>query len=250
MHLRPAYTQREGIFLNICIFDDDLQHAQIARNCIAHYAASVDLECDISMYTKACDLLERAAQDCKIDLLFSDIDIGQTHQNGIDVVKAIGELQASCQVVYLTSYLVFATEVYDTAHIYFVLKSDLKQRLPRIFNKVMDRNVHQPGRQQIFIKQKGKQIILPLVEIMYCEHHGRKTDIVTTRETIGVYLKMSELMADLNSRDFVHCHSSYIAHLRYVTEFRRRGFTMSNGYTIPISRSNYAETRQRFSNYI
>lgn len=235
--------------LNICIFDDDLQHVQIARNCIADYAAAVDLDCDISTYTKECDLLTRAGEDEKIDLLFSDIDIGRSDKSGVEVVRALQALQPECQVVYLTNHLAFATEIYDTPHIYFVLKSEIKQRLPRVFKKVIDENTPK-GERLLYLKQKGREVMLDPEDIIYCEHHGRKTDIVTTHETIGVYQKMTELMDNLSTRDFVHCHSSYIVHLRYVTRFHRTGFTMSNGQTIPISRSNYAETKKKFSNYI
>ena len=34
-----------------------------------------------------------------------------------------------CQIIFLSSYLSYATEVYETEHIYFILKSQLHQRI-------------------------------------------------------------------------------------------------------------------------
>ncbi|MDR3767337.1 MAG: LytTR family transcriptional regulator DNA-binding domain-containing protein [Butyricicoccus sp.] len=181
--------------------------------------------------------------------MFSDIDLGQEEKTGVDVVRAFQTLQPSCAVVYLTSHLNFATEVYETPHVYFVLKGELRKRLPAVMDRVASRH-RLPSRAPLYIKRKDSEIILDPDDVLYCEHQGRQTQIVTNGETVTVYQKIAELMDLLDPHAFVRCHTSYIVHLRYVTKFNRTAFTMSNGQTIPISRSNYADTKQRFSDYL
>ena len=230
--------------MKICIFDDDLQHAQNARDCIAAYTAAQGLSCDIAIYTSENDLMARAREDEKIDLLFSDINLGQAQKTGIEVVKTFQTLQPACQVVYLTNYLTFATEVYDTPHIYFVLKSELEQRLPDVLHKA---DLLQKQSRVLRLKKKGMEVVIAPESIIYCEHHGRMTDIVTTDETFVVYQKISDLMGMLDARNFVRCHMSYIVHLRYVARFQRASFIMKNGQAIPISRNSIGEARRKFS---
>lgn len=241
--------KRRGIALNICIFDDSLEHAEHARECIAAYASEQMLQGEIRVFTREEDLLAYAAQGQALDLLFADIDLGQDSRSGLDVVRAFQALQPDCAVVYLTSYLSFATEVYETPHLYFVLKSELVRRLPAVMDKVVGKKktgVSLP----LYIKRKDYETIINPADILYCERQGRKTLIVTAQESIAVYQKLSDLMARLDPREFVRCHTSYIVHLRHVTKFHRTSFTMSNGQTIPISRGNYADTKRRFSEYL
>lgn len=223
-----------------------MQYAQRARDCVAAYAVSAGLACDIAIYTAENDLMARAGQAEKIDLLFSDINLGEAQKNGIEVVKAFQTLQPDCQVVYLTNYLTFATEVYDTPHIYFVLKSELEQRLPDVLAKA---NLLQKNSRALRLKKKGVEVMIAPEDIIFCEHHGRMTDIVTADETFAVYQKISDLMGMLDGRDFVRCHMSYIVHLRYVAKFQRTSFVMKDGRAIPISRNNAAEARRKFSAY-
>ena len=235
--------------LEICIFDDDLRDAQTARDQIAVYAVSVGLVCDISIYTTEKELMTRAKKERQIDLLFSDIHLGAEGKNGIEVVKRFQKIQPACKVVYLTNYLVFATDVYDTPHFYFVLKSELEQRLPDVLSKVMT-DLPCRHEQMLRIRKKNAELMIAQEDIIYCEHHGRTTDIVTTGEIYAVNQKVSEVMEMLDSKNFVRCHSSYIVGLRFVSKFRRTNFVMINGQTIPISRPNTARVKEIFGDFL
>lgn len=246
---KECIRKERVIALKIYIFDDSMEYAKHVAQCLNEYAAARALHYDIQLFTDDKELLAHAAQDGRIDLLFSDIDLGQQGKTGVDVVRAFQTLQPSCAVVYVTSYLNFATEVYETPHVYFVLKSELRRRLPAVMERVASR-YRAPSRTLLHFKRKDSEIIIDPAEIQYCEHQGRQTQIVTNAETITVYQKIGELMDMLNPHDFVRCHNSYIVHLRYVTKFNRTAFTMGNGHAIPISRANYADTKQRFSDYL
>lgn len=235
--------------LEICIFDDDLRDAQAARDQIAVYAVSVGLVCDISIYTTEKELMTRAKEGRQIDLLFSDIHLGAEGKNGIEVVKRFQKFQPACRVVYLTNYLVFATDVYDTPHFYFVLKSELEQRLPDVLSKVMAVVPHRHD-QMLRVRKKNAELMIAQEDIIYCEHHGRTTDIVTTGETYAVNQKISDLMRMLDPQNFVCCHSSYIVGLRFVAKFQRTNFVMTTGQTIPISRTNAAQVKEVFGNFL
>lgn len=232
--------------MEIVIFDDGLLSARTSQDCVARYAASIGLPCALSIYTSEEELMQRAAGRTPVDLLFADIDLGEKKKNGIQVVQTFLKLQPQCQVVFLTNYLNFATEVYETPHLYFVLKSELEQRLPAVFRRAV-----QPRKRQILrLCKRSGDVMVEADEIIYCEHHGRKTDIVTTGETISVYQKISDLLETLDERDFVSCHSSYIVHFRYVVKFTRTEFTMIDGKIIPVSRSTYTKTKKKFADYL
>ncbi|EKC47003.1 Response regulator of the LytR/AlgR family, partial [human gut metagenome] len=48
---------------------------------------------------------------------------------GIRLAQSMKHYAPFCQIIFLSSYLSYATEVYETEHIYFILKSQLHQRI-------------------------------------------------------------------------------------------------------------------------
>ena len=55
------------------------------------------------------------------------LDIQMKEQDGISLAQALNQLIPQCAVIFLTSYLDFATEVYQADHVYFILKQQLGQ---------------------------------------------------------------------------------------------------------------------------
>ena len=47
---------------------------------------------------------------------------------GIDAAKQINLIQPSAQIIFISSYLEYFSDVYETEHLYFVLKSQMAQR--------------------------------------------------------------------------------------------------------------------------
>ena len=83
--------------------------------------------CDISDFRDPTLLLEHLRKtDCQPHIALLDICMPeQEHPFGAKHEA----LRAFCQIIFLSSYLSYATEVYETEHIYFILKSQLHQRI-------------------------------------------------------------------------------------------------------------------------
>lgn len=238
----------EGTHLQIAIFDDQQTHAETAARAVEAYWTARGQVCQIMVCT-TCEMVH-AWLDSTPDaaLIFLDIAIEGEQHTGIDLAHVVAARRPECQIVYLTSHLRYATEIFETDPLYFVLKDELTLRLPAIYDKFMARC----GDQDLVLRfqRKGGETLVRTGDIMYCEHRERKIDVVTPEQKLTVYRKMDELAQMLVHSDFIRCHNSYIVNLRYVTEFRRAGFTLRNGELIPISRSYYPEVKERFAQYL
>ena len=88
-----------------------------------------------------------------------------------------------CQIIFLSSYLSYATEVYETEHIYFILKSQLHQRIGPALHQALtalgDRSV------QITAQKDGSTHVIALQDVLYLERNLRKTKVITQQ---GVFL--------------------------------------------------------------
>lgn len=143
---------------------------------------------------------------------------------------------------FLSSYLSYATEVYETEHIYFILKSQLHQRIGPALHQALtalgDRSV------QITAQKDGSTHVIALQDVLYLERNLRKTKVITQQ---GVFLTQESPETLISgSGHFVRCHQSYWVNLKHVQAIGSNHFTMDSGSGIPISRTYLQEAKQRF----
>lgn len=151
-------------------------------------------------------------------------------------------LRPFCQIIFLSSYLSYATEVYETEHIYFILKSQLHQRIGPALHQALtalgDRSV------QITAQKDGSTHVIALQDVLYLERNLRKTKVITQQ---GVFLTQESPETLISgSGHFVRCHQSYWVNLKHVQAIGSNHFTMDSGSGIPISRTYLQEAKQRF----
>lgn len=191
-------------------------------------------DAEIFLYRTGEELIEDCENEKLIpDLIFMDIEL--PNMTGIEVSKKINELVPYCYIVYVTSHINYVTDVYSTEHQYYVLKKELKDRLPQIKEKIL--KMEQEHNDTIIIPMKNKQQkVLHKEDIRYLERKGRSTYIYTTEDDqIETFLRLDDL-ENLLGGYFIRCHNSFIVSMRHVNLYKREHFTMDNGEDISISR--------------
>lgn len=173
----------------------------------------------------------------KPDLIIMDIEMPEI--SGIKLSQKVNLLCPDCQIAYHTNYLEYAVDVYETKHCYYILKNQLRERLPQLLDKVV--NNRGIKRHQIVLEQQGQKAVVVLSQIVYVERTG-KFSIVHMEDgsIIKTSLKLQELLVAINVPGFIRCHNSFVISLSWVQLFKRQEFIMRNGAQIPISR-NYAD---------
>lgn len=73
---------------------------------------------------------------CTFNIVLLDIELGDI--SGIDIAKTINELSPDCQIIFITGYLNYASEVYTANHLYLVHKNELERYLPLAMSKAIE----------------------------------------------------------------------------------------------------------------
>ena len=68
-------------------------------------------------------------------IVFMDIELQGS--SGIQTAKNITSLLPDCQIIYITNYVDYASQVYESSHIYFILKSQTDTYLPKALQKAI-----------------------------------------------------------------------------------------------------------------
>ena len=108
----------------IAICDDELLHARQTQAAIRRCEAQAVTRC----FETPLALLAAVTQQGYAPRA-AVLDIRMAGMDGIELAKRLNALVPGCAVIFLTAYLSYAPDVYETRHVYFVLKSELDRRI-------------------------------------------------------------------------------------------------------------------------
>lgn len=234
--------------LKIGICDDDLSSAARSQSLIETTLKKQQIDnYEVRVFNQP-ENLYKYLDDELLDILF--VLLEGTCEDGICVARRLEEMHAGLQVVFLAEGMEnYSSRIYETEHLYFVVKEELEYYLPHIFEK-RKRIESQGNRQRIMVTSKGRQRIIVIQKILYFERNKRTTQIVCEEEWISTSADLNSLLQAVGGAGFMRCHNSYAINFDYVKEFRRSEFLLTNDDIIPISRRYQPEVRKRFTAWV
>ena len=226
--------------LNIHICDDEKTYLEKAQQTLNSFAQDRQIQIAVSVTSSLEELEQYIFSDGnRPDILFLDIEF--QHDTSIRLAEKIGRQLPSCSIAFLTNYLAYATDVYDSNHFYYVLKDELERRLDAILKRYYDRN------QKIILHTKKMEWCFEANDIMYVERARRCCFFaLSSGEIKKVSLSFENVAEQFHSPMFIRCHNSFIVNLNYLQLYTTSTFVLKNGKEIPISRSYQKDCHQMF----
>ena len=232
--------------LQIAICDDDTVHLAYIRK-LTEVILKVHKP-EVTEYSGAYELLFKmdgtgySTDIALLDIQMPDID-------GIEHAKEINRIAPECKIIFITSYIVYAPEVYDTDHIFFVLKSQIKDRLPSALERVMA-NLQKP-KSFLTLKIGASIIRVPTDTVLYIERELHKTRIITVGCNYVTNQSPAELLSVIaEDQKFIRCHQSYWVNWIAISKMEVNSFLLTDGSEVPISRAQKAAARNAFFSLI
>lgn len=230
--------------LRALIADDEPLARALVREFLASHA-------DVQHVTEAANGLEaaRCIQELAPDLVFLDIQMPKL--TGLEVLQLTGLRRG---VIFTTAYDQHALAAFDLHAVDYLLKPFSQARFDAAMQRArqllregaaaVDRLLSAQALTRVLIRDGAELRVLPLDEVDYIE---AQADYVAFRHAGRDHLmaqRISELEPQLDPRQFVRVHRSFILNLRQLQAIER---TESNGYAarlrsgkrLPVSRSGH-----------
>jgi two-component system LytT family response regulator len=162
-------------------------------------------------------------------------------------------------VIFTTAFDEYAMKAFEINAVDYLLKPFSKERFDKAIQKVIDmptaptpqlvdegNNVYLQQSQRIVIRDQGKIIIIPLVDILYFEADD---DYVKIHTKDKIYLKNKTLAyyeKALEGTSFLRVHRSFLVNtlsIARIDPYGKENFTaqLSNGNVISVSKSGYSK---------
>ena len=231
--------------LTIAICDDE---AGVAKELEAMTRACLGgREADLRIFPDKETVSRAVAVGLEPDVVLMDIVLPDG--DGIELARELFPAGSMTQVIFVTGYMEYCTQVYETEHVWFIRKPVDLKILARAIDKARER-VEAWRAQRLTGRADGTVRRIPLADVLYAEGSGRK---VILHLADGERVEYYETLVRLESaapRNFVRCHRSFLVNMDHVVRMEPGQFVLANGRRLAISRMRRVPVRDEFSAYL
>ena len=212
------------------VLEDDAQAASVieARIADSPYAG----ELSVTHVASPAALADRLSEAGRPDILFADIRVEDDSEDGIQAVRDLLPWGCGTQVIYITGYVEYCVSVYETHHVYFLLKPVDQATFNKALKRALD-NLRSREERMLPVTYKGKTTLVDPVDVLYIESRLRKVIFHEEDEDHEVYSTMSE-MAEVLPSSFVRCHKSFLINMDAIQTFDATEVMLRSGQKVPV----------------
>lgn len=237
--------------LKVGICDDNQAFLISCRRKLEQFFQNIEVDNKILEFSSKKELFDFLKGSELLNLLFLDIEMEE--DNGIEIAKQI-EFQGFLEppeIVFVTNYPQYCSDVYRVNHSFFVLKSELERYLPEIISGYQKRE--QQKQKMILIQNLQKQsVVLKLSQIIYCERELRKTKIYYKDVVIEVKDSIAELEELLwkEGCPVCRCHNSFLVNMAKIEKLDVTEIQMIDKRRIPVSRAYRHKVQEKLAEWL
>ncbi len=229
--------------LRIAICDDDNTICSQIEGILFELSKSFVEKMEIEIFYSGESLCQYMSDGGYLDVIFLDIELQVI--NGVEVGKKIRDEMhnETTQIIYISGKDSYAMELFETRPLNFLIKPLEEQKIEKVIKEVIKLAAKS---NQIFEYRIGRtQNRIPAKDILFFESCGKKIKIFTRSEVHEFYGKLSDLEQQLNNKDFMQIHKSYLVNYFHVIKYQYENVQMSDNTVLPISQQHRKSVSDR-----
>ena len=233
----------------VLIIDDEPVILEESRRLIEGFVAKGNIYCA----TNAVETM-RIIETQPIELAFLDIEMPDA--SGFSLSEYIHVHQPKVKVVFLTGHVELGAKSFDYEPFDFLSKPIDVMRLEKTFSRFVSSQKKQDNAfsGKVAIDTTSGFVLISPSEISYIAKEKRKTIIHCKNETHVVQYSLDVLETIFSDYGMFRVHQSFLAPLSQIVGISQSDFgktyfaQLKDGYTIPVSRGQYAKLREYITN--
>ena len=235
--------------LQIAVCDDNIHELSNMAQLIDQYRTSRNFYCEYVVFPNGFELVSTLEKGKQFDIYC--LDIMMPGFTGIDVAKAIREIDKAAPILFFTASPEFALESYSVKAINYVLKPVSKEKLFVTFDEILEQFKIEKEKDVVIVKSNdGIQKIL-ISNLVYAEVIGRN---VLYHLRSGKVIECTEPFTSvcdtlMKYGCFIRTHRSYIVNIQYVDTIENNKVTLQTLTSVPIAQGKTKEIKETYLAY-
>lgn len=231
--------------MKIAICDDQIILTQELNSALLLYQKERKCSFETVVFSSP-DKLFAYMETEKIDLVFMDLEFGDTHLDGIAWSKRIHERFPNALILILTAYDARYKEGFLVRAFRFMTKPILMQELYDNLDACFDELYLY---QDITLLRLGVPYKVPQQDILYLSALKGGSEIWTAGDTFYSDRSLLSWEEQLPGNLFYRCHKTYLVNLRHIKGLEHHVVVLKSGEKLPVSRRKWADLKLAFMRY-
>lgn len=231
--------------LKIAICEDESsQRTKLKEYINRALTENINKEYEIIEYERGETILEDYPRG--VDIIFLDIQMDNI--NGMDTARKIREFDENVEIIFITGVWEYVQEGYEVrAYRYLIKPVEFENFQKQLCLCISE--IEKNRKSYMIATYKGDTNKIAISSILYIETEGRNTIIHTINETYKSNLGINKLEKELEDKNFVRCHNSFLINLEHINKIDASSVKLYN-YEVPVSRHKIKELKLRFTSFL
>lgn len=102
-------------------------------------------------------------------------------------------------------------------------------------------------KKQYYMRFMDGEKLIQKEEIIYIESYGRKLHFHVGNEEYLTYSKLDDMERDLNDRDFLRIHKSFLVNMRFIERMNGYRVYLKTGSILPVPKARYVDVKEAYT---
>ncbi|MDD2957723.1 MAG: LytTR family DNA-binding domain-containing protein [Lachnospiraceae bacterium] len=231
--------------INIAILDDEEIYLEKERKITANYFAAKGIECNIEACQNSKWFLYGIEEE-HYDLYILDVEMPE--KNGLEIAREIRRLYPEPVIIFVTNFIDYAIEAYEVNTYRYIPKEVLEQKLPEAYETLLPEIMEKEERYYI-IKRKSDVEKIGYTDIYYLKKEGKYAVIIHKAGESRVRKSLTEVLQELDAREFTMVDKSYIVNLKHVMKLMNHDLYLRDGSILPIGMPRLGQVKRAITEY-
>lgn len=203
---------------------------------------------EIQSFLNAEELLEKINRGFIYNILFSDIELDG--MSGMELGRIITEKQPRTYLIFVTSYSEFAAESYLIKAYQYILKQDMKERVPEIVKQLRDK-IQKETKTYIWVGTETNKQRICCEDIIYISKSksAKYVEFFTSNGNYRERTTLSQVMTKLHGNEFILVERGYIVNIKYIVRMEGSSIYLENNARVTVSRARFTKVKQQINSY-
>lgn len=189
--------------IQIALCDDEAIYTEKTKHYISTFFLEHSISYDVHVFRDGREILD---SQLTFDIAILDVDMEDV--GGIEVKDELHKREWRTKIIFLSNYDMYMEDSFGRDVYGFVRKDKMEKLIPYV-KKIVKEIINEECVVLLNVAYSTN-------DILYIMANGNYVDLVCLRKRIMVRMCFSEVLAALDSRQFMQVHRSYIVNFKYV----------------------------------
>jgi len=232
--IQYKHNQEQRQMIKIAIIDDNEDILKKVESLTKHHMQALNSPFQIHPYTNPSALISSTHDGERFDIYLLDVEMPEC--SGFEVAKTIRKYQPVAVIIFLTSYLEYATKGYTVHALRYILKPNMDEELPEALEVALN-SLTNANNTCLMISHYNNITRVLYEDIVYVKKSHRILQIFTMKQgVLSDNRGIKEVFEMLHDPRFTFIERSCFINLDYAHAIDRGWMVMKDGERLPISR--------------